>query len=132
MPHRIRHPHPVALLLGLALVPVGAFAAMSTAKEPAADKVCDIRATQQAGMVTLEAYARAGSPAAGTYTFRIEKSGGGGSSLVSQGGDFNAAAGGSQLLSSVTLDAAGTRYKAVLDLKVDGKSFTCTSRGGGD
>ncbi len=131
MPHRVRCTRPLAAFIALAMLPVGALAAISTAKEPAPDSVCAIKATPQTGMVKLQAFANADPKETGTYTFRIEKSGGGGSSLISQGGDFSAAAGGSQLLSSVMLDAAGSRYKAVLDLTIDGKTFTCTSTGGG-
>lgn len=132
MPHNVRNPRRLAAILALALLPVGALAAISTAKEPAVGRFCEIKATPQAGMVRLEAVAKGDTGAGGTYSFHVEKSGGSGSSVISQGGDLNAAAGRSQLLSSVTLDAKGARYKAVLDLVIDGKSFTCTKQIGGD
>ena len=132
MPHSVRHPRRLAAILVLALLPAGAVAAISTAREPAEGKVCEIRATPQAGMVRLEAFAGGDTPAGGTYAFHVEKSGSGGRSVINQGGDFDAAAGRSQLLSAVTLDAKGARYKAVLDMVIDGRSFSCTKQVGGD
>ncbi|MCZ4431762.1 curli-like amyloid fiber formation chaperone CsgH [Agrobacterium sp. SOY23] len=132
MPHTLRQSRRLAVILALALLPVGAVAAISTAKEPADGQLCEIKATPQAGMVKLEALAKGDTGAGGTYSFHVEKSGGSGSSVISQGGDFNAAAGRSQLLSSVTLDAKAARYKAVLDLVIDGRSFSCTKQIGGD
>lgn len=132
MPHNARHPRRVAAILAVALLPFGAVAAISTAKEPADGQFCQIRATPQAGMVKLEAVAKSDTGSGGTYAFHVEKSGGSGSSVISQGGDFNAAAGRSQLLSSVTLDAKNARYKAVLDLEIDGRNYSCTKQIGSD
>ncbi|MFF2323106.1 curli-like amyloid fiber formation chaperone CsgH [Agrobacterium sp. NPDC058088] len=132
MPHNARHPRRLATILAAALLPFGAVAAISTAKEPADGQFCEIKATPQAGMVKLEAVAKGDASAGGTYAFHVEKSGGAGSSVINQGGDFNAAAGRSQLLSSVTLDAKGARYKAVLDLVIDGRNYSCTKQIGSD
>lgn len=130
MPNSVTHPHRLTAILVLALLPVGAVAAVSTAKQPADGQVCEIRATPQAGMVRLEAVAKGDKAGAGTYTFHIEKSGNGGRSVINQGGDFDVAAGGSQSLSAVTLDTNGARYKATLDLVIDGKSFSCSKQVG--
>ncbi|MFK3779744.1 curli-like amyloid fiber formation chaperone CsgH [Agrobacterium sp. NPDC089420] len=132
MPDNIRHPRRLAATLALALLPFGAVAAMSTVKDTTDAKLCEIRATPQAGMVRLEAIAKGEAEGGGTYTFHVEKSGNGGRSAINQGGDFEVAAGRSQLLSSVTLDANGARYRAVLDLVIDGRTFSCTKQVGGD
>lgn len=83
-------------------------------------------------MVKLEAFVGVDTPADGTYAFHVETSGSRGRSVINQGGDFGAAAGRSQLLSAVTLDAKGARYKAVLDMVIDGRSFSCTKQVGSD
>ncbi|WP_425623885.1 curli-like amyloid fiber formation chaperone CsgH [Agrobacterium radiobacter] len=132
MLHSVRHSRHLAAILALALPPFGAVAAISTAKEPAEGQRCEIRATPQAGMVRLEAVTKGDTRGGGTYSFHVEKSGGSGPSVINQGGDFDAAAGRSQMLSSVTLDAKGAHYKAVLDLVIDGRSFSCTKQIGGD
>ncbi|QCL97371.1 curli-like amyloid fiber formation chaperone CsgH [Agrobacterium tumefaciens] len=132
MSHTLKHPRRLAAILAMALLPFSAVAAISTAKEPAEGQRCEIRATPQAGMVKLEAATKGDTGGRGTYSFHVEKSGGGGSSVINQGGDFDVAAGRSQLLGSVTLDAKGARYKVVLDLVIDGRSFSCTKQVGGD
>ncbi|OAI85338.1 hypothetical protein AYO27_10440 [Rhizobium sp. GHKF11] len=132
MPHSISHKRRLAAILVLALLPAGTVAAISTARESTAGNVCEIRATSQAGMVKLEAFAGADVAAGGTYGFHVEKSGSGGHSVINQGGAFDAAAGRPQLLSAVTLDAKGARYKAVLDMVIDGRSFSCTKQVDGD
>lgn len=132
MPHTLKHPHRLAAILTMALLPFGAVAAISTAKEPAEGQHCEIRATPKASLVKLEAVTKSDTAGGGTYSFHVEKSGGSGRSVINQGGDFDVAAGRSQLLSSVTLDAKGVRYKAVLDLVIDGRSFSCTNQIGGD
>jgi hypothetical protein len=132
MPNSIQHPRRLMAILALALVPVGAVATMTTAKQSDGSQLCEIKATPQAGVVKLEAFARGDTGAGGSYAFHVEKSGDGGRSVINQGGDLDAQAGRSQLLSSVTLDAKGTRYKAVLDLVIGGKSYSCTRQTGDD
>ncbi len=57
MPHSISHKRRLAAILALALLPAGTVAAISTARESTAGKVCEIRATSQAGIVKLEDFA---------------------------------------------------------------------------
>ncbi|SIR33791.1 hypothetical protein SAMN05880582_11098 [Rhizobium sp. RU20A] len=118
------------MLSMLCLVPVGTLAAMSTQGRTDAAGPCEIRATKQAGMVTLDALVHADRTAGGTYSFRIEKSGGGGSSTVSQGGAFETGAGQSAPLASVSVDAKGSAYSAVLEGELAGKTFRCTAKSG--
>jgi hypothetical protein len=132
MPYSVTHPRRLAAILAVALLPFGAIAAMSTANDLSEGKLCEIKATPQAGMVRLEAFAKGNTGAGGTYAFHVENSGGSGSSVINQGGGFDAAAGRSQLLSSVTLGAKGAQYKAVLDLEIDGRRFSCKKQVGGD
>lgn len=54
---------------------------------------CEIRATRTAGGVRLEAIAHGIASATGEYSLVVTKSGSGGSSDISQGGEFDAASG---------------------------------------
>jgi len=83
-------------------------------------------------MVRLDALVRADKHVGGTYTFRIEKAGNGGSSTINQSGDFDAKAGHPATLSSVSLDAKGLEYKATLDVVIGDKRFSCTNEIGGN
>lgn len=128
MPNSVKHPRRLMAILALVLLPVGAVAAMTAANQSDGAELCEIKATPEAGMVRLDALVHAARHVGGTYTLHVEKSGGGGSSSINQGGDFDAIAGHSTILSSVSLDSKGTEYKATLDVVIGDKSFRCTKQ----
>ncbi|AYG69692.1 MULTISPECIES: curli-like amyloid fiber formation chaperone CsgH [unclassified Rhizobium] len=128
MPNSVKHPRRLMAILALVLLPVGAVAAMTTANQSDEAQLCEIKATPAAGMVRLDALVHADSHVGGTYTFHVEKSGDGGSSTINQSGDFDATPGHSAILSSVSLDAEGTKYKATLDVVIGDKSVSCTKQ----
>ncbi|NTJ62180.1 hypothetical protein G6M50_12805 [Agrobacterium rhizogenes] len=132
MPNSVKHPRRLIAILALVLLPVGAVAAMTTANQSDEAQLCEIKATPGAGMVRLDALVHADSHVGGTYTFHVEKSGGGGSSTINQSGDFEATAGHPAILSSVSLDSKGAEYKATLDVVIGDKNFSCTKQIGGD
>jgi hypothetical protein len=122
------------LMAAFALValPVGAIAAATaTGQAGSSAQTCEISSTPKAGLTKLDALVHATKSAAGTYTFRVQKTGGGGSSTINQSGDFDAAAGQTATLSSVSIGSAGAAYKATLDVKMGGDSFSCTKQIGG-
>lgn len=122
---------PRLMVAALVLVPVAAVATMSTAKTFDSTQLCEIGATPAGGgMVKLDALVHADRALSGSYTFRVEKTGGGGSSTINQGGDFDAKAGDTATLSSVSLGAKGARYKATLDVTIGGKTVSCTKQTG--
>ena len=114
--------------LALSLLPVGALAGMANAGSTPPSRLCEIKVTPQAGRVSLEAVARAERSLSGTYTLRIEQTGGSGNSSISQGGAFEVSADQDTSLGSVTLASRGSRYQAVLDVTLGGKSDRCTER----
>jgi hypothetical protein len=70
--------------------------------------------------------------AAGTYLIVIRKSGPSGTSNVSQGGAFTAAAGAETLVGSATLSLEpGADYGVTMQVDADGRSFTCETLSGG-
>lgn len=132
MPNSVKHPRRLMAILALILLPVGAVAAMTTANQSDEAQLCEIKATPGAGMMRLDALVHADKHVGGTYTFHIEKLGGGGSSTINQSGDFDAIAGHATVLSSVSLGSKGTEYKATLDGVIGDKSFSCTKQTGGN
>ena len=84
---------------------------------------CDVRARSTSHGVLIQAVAHAARPFEGAYELVITKSGGAGSSDVTQSGPFSAAAGETVTLGSTELGADG-RYRAVLTLR-DGTGEVC-------
>ncbi|MBX5222924.1 curli-like amyloid fiber formation chaperone CsgH [Rhizobium sp. NLR8a] len=132
MPNSIQHPRRAMTILALVLLPVGAVSAMTTADPSDGAQLCEIKATPGAGMVRLDALVHADMHVGGTYTFHVEKVGGGGGSTINQSGDFDAAEGRTAILGSVSLDSKGAKYKATLDVVVGDKSFSCAKQIGGN
>lgn len=77
---------------------------------------CEVRVRRTANGMMIQAVAHADRAVDGDYEFVITKSGGGGSSDVTQSGPFSAAAGETVTLGSTELGADG-RYRAVLVLR---------------
>jgi hypothetical protein len=82
---------------------------------------CDVRVARSARGVALRGILRANTAASGDYRFVVTKSGGGGSSDISQGGPFALAAGEEAVVGSADLSMErGARWRAVLTLERDG------------
>ena len=117
MPHIVKHLRRVMAALALVLIPAGALAAMATADQPVEPVRCEIRATPESGMVTLEALAHADRNVSGTYSFHIESAGLSGGKLRGEANDSG--------------EAKGGIYNAKLEVTVNGKSIGCAERVGG-
>ncbi|MFB9981582.1 curli-like amyloid fiber formation chaperone CsgH [Mesorhizobium kowhaii] len=131
MPRIVKHPRLVTAVLALVLVPAGALATMATSAQSLAPVRCEIRATPDGGMVSLEAFAHTDTNVSGTYSFHVESAGRTGGTNIEQGGPFSAAPGKPAALGAVTLDAMGAVFDARLEITVDGKRIGCTERVGG-
>lgn len=113
----------LALTAAAGLVAVG-FASTNTSA--ASDGVrCEIAVEQRAGRITLEGFVDAASSISGSYELFVTKSGGGGSSDISQGGEFSAQAGTRTPLGTVMLAGDGGSYSAKLKISWNGKSAVC-------
>src|SRR5690349_20635298 len=121
----VKHPRPVITALALILVPAGVLATMASADQSNAPVRCEIRATPEGGMVSLEALAQADREVRGTYSFHVESAGRSGGTNIEQGGPFSAAPGKPAALGTIALDAQGAVYDARLEVTVDGKSIGC-------
>jgi hypothetical protein len=92
---------------------------------------CEIQVKEYGSSVALEGVVFARSAAVGSYRLRVSKTGGGGSSDISQSGEFSAGPGEPSTLGSVTLGGDGGSYVARLTVTWDGGSIECTERVGG-
>ena len=129
--HIVKQSRPVIPALALALVSAGALATMAAADQSPNPLRCEIRATPEGGMVSLQALAYADKNVNGIYSFHIESAGRNGDNNIEQGGAFSAAPGKPATLGAVTLNTEGTVYDARLEVTVDGKSIACAEHVGG-
>ncbi|MDM9646723.1 curli-like amyloid fiber formation chaperone CsgH [Rhizobium sp. S163] len=120
--------HRLLAVLAVVLVPVGTVSAMKTASQHDGVQLCEIKATPGVSEVRLDALIHADHNLGGNYTFHVVKLGQSGSSSVNQSGDFDATAGRTTTLSSVSLDAKGGSYEATLDVVIAGKRFSCAKK----
>jgi hypothetical protein len=88
---------------------------------------CEIRVTKHGGSVTLEGVVVGRTSIQGSYTLRVSKSGGGGSSDIDQSGNFSAVSGASTTIGVVSLGGGGS-YVAKLKVTADGRTTECTER----
>lgn len=85
---------------------------------------CGIEQSRSGGMVRLESVATSQTSVFGTYAFKVRGSG----TDISQGGEFEAAAGETVSLGMVMLGAQGASYDATLEIRANGRSVSCSQR----
>ncbi len=116
--------HPVlrlATLLGL-----GALGLAGASATPSPEGfACGIAADRDGGMLQVEGALVSPIAINGEYRFSLRSSGSGGSTNVSQGGPFAAAAGQQTTLGRVTLNA-NAAYQVEFSVSAAGKTFDCS------
>jgi hypothetical protein len=116
---------------GMLVLAVGVGIASSSlaaaGSEPSAVR-CEIHVKERAGGVTLEGIAFAETAIKGSYQLVVTKSGGGGSSNINQGGEFQTAVGRNTSLGTVMLSGNGGSYNARLKVMWDGHSTECSEK----
>lgn len=111
-----------ALSVGLV---IAALAAGTVFANPATSTVqCGVAKTTQQGMLALEGTILSPTALSGEYRFAIQSASNGGSSNISQGGYFEAAAGQATPLGKVMLNA-GSSYNVVFDVTAGGQKIDC-------
>ncbi|MGJ8535493.1 MAG: curli-like amyloid fiber formation chaperone CsgH [Alphaproteobacteria bacterium] len=118
-----------AALLALSLTGV-ALAGTNTDNSSGDPISCEIKATENRGMITLETMIHSDSSIDGQYRFKVKSAGGSGSTNISQGSNFHADAGDTIQLGRMML-SSGSVYDASLDVTVSGVTFNCAERIGG-
>jgi len=91
---------------------------------------CEIKATENGGMITLETMIHSDTSINGQYRFKVKSAGGSGNTNLSQGSNFHVDAGSSTQLGRMML-SVGSVYDASLDVTVRGGTFSCAERIGG-
>lgn len=118
------------LILALATV-AGTAAVTATSSTAASDGVrCEIAVKERSGRVSLESFVDTPSSISGSYELLVTKDGSGGSSNISQGGDFSAEAGARTQLGNVVLAGDSGTYSAKLKVTWNGKTASCESGSG--
>ncbi len=92
--------------------------------------ICQIKATQQGSMISLEGVVLADSAVTGTYRFQIASVGGSGNTNIRQGGGFSAGAGDEVTLGKVMVGGYGASYDASLEVTLGGETYQCSERVG--
>lgn len=117
----------LALILTPFAMAEGTDAAMAT-KSPK-ELTCEIRSTDIRGGVKLEALVLGRRGASGEYEFVVAKSGSGGTSNVSQGGEFEIGAGKETVVGEVTLGSGEkAKVKARLTVNTASGKTSCEDR----
>lgn len=125
-------------LTALAAIPAVALLAgalPSTAHESTEQDMplrCEIVERSTGMGVQLESYVHADEAARGRYTFNVTQSGGHGSSVITQSGDFSVAAGRSASLGKASFGGDPGDYDVKLTLTWDGHRAVCHSVRGED
>jgi hypothetical protein len=123
-------PRRPAAVLGLALIGLGAACAApgsAGGKMPgvAGPLVCEIVVSGPRNAPSFAGEVRADRPVSGSYRMEIRSSGAGGSTLISQSGEFHAAPGAPARLGQATLSGDPARYHAELELYWNGHRLNC-------
>ena len=113
-----------AIALGISLAAIAGTAGLANSGGNSALQ-CGIAKSSQNGMLALEGTILSPTALNGEYRFAIQSSGNGGSSNISQGGGFTAAAGETTTLGKVMINA-GSHYDVVFDVTADGKKLDCS------
>lgn len=111
------------IALGLGLAAIAASAGLANASS--SDLQCGVAKSSQNGMLALEGTILSPTALNGEYRFAIQSSGNGGSSNISQGGAFTAAAGQSTTLGKVMINA-NSNYNIDFNITADGKKVDCS------
>jgi hypothetical protein len=89
---------------------------------------CEIKATQQGSMISLDGKLFADSDVSGSYRLQVTSVGGSGNTNIRQGGGFSARAGDEVTLGRVMVGGSGATYDASLEVTAGGETFKCSER----
>lgn len=111
------------LLAGI--VALAGIGVVATANAASGDFSCGVATSSKAGMTTYEGRLLSPTTITGEYRFAMQSSGGGGSSNISQGGQFSAEANREVSLGQVMINAGGNT-KVNFTITTGGKTFDCS------
>lgn len=108
--------------LGIVAAALGLTSAI--ANPATASSTCGVLTSTQNGMLLIQGMVLSPVALDGVYQFRVQSSGTGGNSNISQGGTFTAPADQETVLGQVMINA-GTDHKIALDVTANGKKLDC-------
>lgn len=119
----------LALGLGVMVMAAQGGAKPASAKAVSGSLRCELEVKQRAGGVELQGVVFANAKVEGSYQLQIRKTGGGGSSDINQGGEFNAGPGLPARLGIVSLGGDDGSYSARLTVRWNGEVIECQRTG---
>ncbi len=117
------HPLIQATLAAAAAITAVGFAANANAA--GGDFACGVATKTQGGMLAIEGTLVSPTALSGEYRFALKSAGGGGSSNISQGGQFSAAPNAEISLGQVMVNA-GSNVSVDFTVTANGKTFDCS------
>ena len=108
--------------IGLVIAALAASAGFANSSTSAVQ--CGVSKSSENGMLALQGTILSPTAMSGEYRFAIQSSSNGGSSNISQGGYFEAAAGAVTPLGKVMVNA-GSTYNVVFDVTAGGQKIDC-------
>ena len=120
------HPRMLAGLLAVIALGTAGVAANANSTSPATDLACGVSTATEHGMLVVEGVFQSPTALNGEYRFALKSMGAGGSTNVSQGGQFSAAAGTAVSLGKVMVNA-GASVDVDFTVSADGKRLDCSA-----
>ena len=117
------HPLIQATLAAAAAITAVGFAANANAAS--GDFACGVATKTQGGMLAIEGTLVSPTALSGEYRFALKSASGGGSSNISQGGQFSAAPNAEISLGQVMVNA-GSHVSVDFTVTANGKTFDCS------
>ncbi len=118
------HTKHIGAIATLGLITAALAASSGMANASGNSGTCGVVTSAQNGMLLIQGAVLSPVALDGSYQFSVQSSGGGGSSNVSQGGQFSAPANQETALGQVMINA-GSNYKVVLDVTANGQKLDC-------
>lgn len=116
------------LRIGLvALAALAAAGAVANASSSDGDLACGVSTITERGMLSIEGVLQSPVALTGEYRFALKSSGAGGSSNVSQGGQFSAAPGTAVTLGKVMVNA-GSSIDVDFTVTTGGRQLDCSTQ----
>ncbi len=120
------HPKLLASLFAVAALGTAGVAANANGIHDGGDLACGVSTVTERGMLVVEGVFQSPTALSGEYRFALKSIGGGGSTNVSQGGQFSAAAGTAVSLGKVMVNA-GASVDVDFTVSADGKRLDCSA-----
>lgn len=117
--------HPLIQTTLAAAAALTAIGLAANANAASGDFACGVTSKTQGGMLALEGTLVSPTALAGEYRFALKSSGGGGSTNISQGGQFSAAPNAEISLGQVMVNA-GAHVNVDFTVTANGKTYDCS------